>query len=244
MQGPASTPVSCQPEYFPCSPDWEIKATVWSQQTCAPAVPCEIFWRFPYLKVKLNDIKVSECDRKFLVLLSSPVVLSNLGNFLKWDISVRQSWHLPLILRVDMAVEAPRTHWRQGLALWKIECVCPRQVWAQLQELSCWAKWYLTGHQFRGPECKSTYGTFFPGGTAIKICLPMRETQETRVWSLAREDPLEKKIATCSSALSWKIPWTEESGGLQSMELQRVRHESAHTLMRLPAVSVQRTSFW
>ena len=62
------------------------------------------------MKMKLNDIKVSECDRKFLVLLSSPMVPLNLGNFLKWDISVRQRWHLPLILRVDMAVEAPRTH--------------------------------------------------------------------------------------------------------------------------------------
>ena len=42
--------------------------------------------------------------------------------------------------------------------------------------------------------------------------------------SLSWEDPLEKGMATHSSILAWKIPWTEEPGGLQSMGLQRVRH--------------------
>ena len=42
----------------------------------------------------------------------------------------------------------------------------------------------------------------------------MQETQETRVPSLGGEDPLEEEIATCSSILAWRIPWTEESGGL------------------------------
>ena len=51
--------------------------------------------------------------------------------------------------------------------------------------------------------------------------------QETQVWSLGQEDPLEKEIATHSSILAWKIPWMEESGGLQSMGLQRVRYEWA-----------------
>ena len=41
--------------------------------------------------------------------------------------------------------------------------------------------------------------------------------QETRVQSLGCEDPLEEEMATCSSILAWKIPWTEEPGGLQSM---------------------------
>ena len=52
-----------------------------------------------------------------------------------------------------------------------------------------------------------------------RICLPMQET-----WfpSLGAEDPLEKKLATHSSILTWEIPWTEELGGLQSMGLQRV----------------------
>jgi len=48
--------------------------------------------------------------------------------------------------------------------------------------------------------------------------------QEMRVQSLGQEDPLEKGMATQSSILAWGIPWTEEFGGLQSMRLQRVRH--------------------
>ena len=51
------------------------------------------------------------------------------------------------------------------------------------------------------------------------------EVQETRVRSLGREDPLEKGMATHFSILVWEIPWTEVPGGLQSMELQRVRHD-------------------
>ena len=49
--------------------------------------------------------------------------------------------------------------------------------------------------------------------------------QETWVQSLGWEDPLEKDMATFSSVLAWRIPWTEEPGGLQSIGLQRVRHD-------------------
>ena len=49
--------------------------------------------------------------------------------------------------------------------------------------------------------------------------------QETQVRSLGQEDPLEKEMATHSSTLAWKIPWIEESGGLQSMGSQRVGHD-------------------
>ena len=54
-------------------------------------------------------------------------------------------------------------------------------------------------------------------------CLPT--VQETQVQSLGWEDPLEKEMATHSSTLAWKIPWNEEPGRLQSMRLQRVRHD-------------------
>ena len=49
--------------------------------------------------------------------------------------------------------------------------------------------------------------------------------QQTQVRSLGQEDPLEKAMATYSSTLSWKIPWTEEPGKLQSMGSQRVGHD-------------------
>ena len=50
-------------------------------------------------------------------------------------------------------------------------------------------------------------------------------THETQVLSLGQEDPLQKGVATHSSIPSWRIPWTEEPGGLQSMGLQRVRND-------------------
>ena len=51
--------------------------------------------------------------------------------------------------------------------------------------------------------------------------------QETQVWSLGWEDPLEKEMAAHSRTLAWKISWTEEPGGLQSMGSQRARHDWA-----------------
>ena len=58
-----------------------------------------------------------------------------------------------------------------------------------------------------------------------RICLPMQETQEMQVRSLGWEDPLEKKMATHSSILACRIPWTEEPRRLQCMGSQRVGHE-------------------
>ena len=56
----------------------------------------------------------------------------------------------------------------------------------------------------------------------VKDTLAMQESQ---VQSLGQEDPLEKGMATYSSMLAWRIPWTEEPGGLQSMGSQRVRYD-------------------
>ena len=60
-----------------------------------------------------------------------------------------------------------------------------------------------------------------PGGTVVTNSPPMQETQETQDRPLSREDPLED-MATHSSMLVWRVPWTGEPGGLQSMGLQRV----------------------
>ena len=63
----------------------------------------------------------------------------------------------------------------------------------------------------------------------------MQELQETQIQSLGQEDPLEKGMATHSSILAWRIPWTEEPGGLQSMGSQRVGrdwNDLARTLAR------------
>ena len=50
----------------------------------------------------------------------------------------------------------------------------------------------------------------------------MQEILETYVQTVDREDPLEESMAACPSVLAWKIAWSEEPGGLQSVELQRV----------------------
>ena len=61
----------------------------------------------------------------------------------------------------------------------------------------------------------------FPGGSVVKN---PSVKQETRVLSLGREDPLEEEMATHFSILTWRIPWTEEPGGPQSIGSQRVGH--------------------
>ena len=61
----------------------------------------------------------------------------------------------------------------------------------------------------------------FPSGSVVKNLPAMQETQ---IRSLGWEDPLEKEIATHSRLLAWRIPWTEESGRLQSMGSHRVRY--------------------
>ena len=62
----------------------------------------------------------------------------------------------------------------------------------------------------------------FLGGSAVKNPPAMQKLQETWVRSLGGKDPLEEGIATHSSILAWRIPWTEEPGGLQSIGSQRI----------------------
>ena len=56
----------------------------------------------------------------------------------------------------------------------------------------------------------------------MRIRLPV---QETWVWSLGREDTLQKEMATHSNIITWEIPWTEETGSLQTMGSQRIGHD-------------------
>ena len=72
-------------------------------------------------------------------------------------------------------------------------------------------------------------------------CLPTM--WETQVWCLGWEDPLEKEMATHSSTLPWKIPWTEKPGSLQSMGLQRVTHDWA-TKLSLSLQNDDLFNFW
>ena len=68
-------------------------------------------------------------------------------------------------------------------------------------------------------------GLCLPGGSVVKNLPAVQERQEMRVQSLGQEDPLEEEMATRASILAWKISWTEEPGGLQSVESQGVGHD-------------------
>ena len=67
-----------------------------------------------------------------------------------------------------------------------------------------------------------TYIMGFLGGASGKEPMCQGRRQETWVQSLGQEDPLEEGMATHSSILAWRIPWTEEPSGLQSIGSQRV----------------------
>ena len=69
----------------------------------------------------------------------------------------------------------------------------------------------------------------------VKNLPAIQKTQEVPVQSLGQENPLEKDMATYSSILSWRIPWAEELGGLQSKESQRVEHNQPTKLARVCA---------
>ena len=71
-------------------------------------------------------------------------------------------------------------------------------------------------------ELNWTHYSGLPDGSVVKNTSAVEEMQ---VQSLGREDPLEKEMATHSCILAWRILWTEESGGLKSMGLQRVGHD-------------------
>ena len=67
-----------------------------------------------------------------------------------------------------------------------------------------------------------------PSGAVVKNLSAMQETQETQVQSLGQEDPLEEEMATHSSVLAWRLPWTGKPGRLQSLGSQRVGCDRGH----------------
>ena len=72
--------------------------------------------------------------------------------------------------------------------------------------------------------CPQLHCLGFLGVSEVKNSSAMKEFQETQVQSLGQDAPLEKEMATHSSFLAWRIPWTEEPGGLQSIGSQS-RHD-------------------
>ena len=92
-------------------------------------------------------------------------------------------------------------------------------------ECNCAVVWTFFDIAVLGLEWKLTFFSHVAIAEFSKFAGILSAMQETQVLSLGWEDPLEEEIATHSNILAWKIPWTEEPGGLQSIGLQRVRHD-------------------
>ena len=97
--------------------------------------------------------------------------------------------------------------------------------------------YWVKGYALSGISHTHIHRTFLVA-QMVKRLPKMRKTQ---VQSLGQEDLLEKEMATHSSILAWKIPWTEEPGGLQSMGSQRVRHDWATSLSHFTFMHWRRT---
>ena len=83
---------------------------------------------------------------------------------------------------------------------------------------------------------------FYPSIVASLVAQLVKSlpaVQETRVRSLGQEDPVEKKMATHATILAWRIPWTEEPGGLQSMGSPRVGLDRVTNFHFYPSVKAQ-----
>ena len=117
---------------------------------------------------------------------------------------------------------------------------------------SCWGSspWLADGHLLTVPswggekekEDGSSLMSLIIKALFPLWSLPVAQTvknppvmQEMQVWSLGQEDPLEKGMATHCSILAWRIPWTEEVGGLQSVGSQRVRHDLSDWARTFPS---------
>ena len=84
----------------------------------------------------------------------------------------------------------------------------------------------------------TSHGWGFPSGSAVKNLHAVQELQKRWVRSLGWEDPLEEDMATHSRILAWRMPWTEEPGGLQSIGSQRIGHDWSNLTSRQPCVRV------
>ena len=117
---------------------------------------------------------------------------------------------------------------------------CP--MFASWGKLSC-SDGKLITQERRTMQMWNLWVLWVPGTSLVAQMVKNLPTiEKTRVWSLGREDPLEKGMAIHSSILAWRIPWTEEPGRLQSMGLQRVAHDwvsNTHGYLKLDMLKIE-----
>ena len=129
---------------------------------------------------------------------------------------------------------SPRKAASRGAGCWaQAHSGVSSRVWAELKQ-----EWRSKGSCYKGQHtekamfiiaqlspCQLSF--WYKSSPEFQMVKNLPAMQETQVWCLGQEDPLEEGMATHSSILAWRIPWAEEPGGLQSMELQRVGHDWA-----------------
>ena len=132
------------------------------------------------------------------------------------------------------------------MTCFKSLCACSTMSrWQLFQKSANISVWTVSAHthayQIYYVVCYVIYAILYIG---LSWCqwqriLLTKETQETRVWSLGQEYPLEKESAVHSSILAWKIPWTEKPGGLQSIGLQSQTWLSSYLTPNLTRAWIQ-----
>ena len=127
---------------------------------------------------------------------------------------------------------SPYVHTAFSFELWKVTVHCLILVTVLFLLCSQWADLWKSALCFSFLLYYSIFfilcsdsGYYLGASLVAQMVKNLPVMQETWILSLCWEDPLEKEMATHSSILAWRIPWTEESGGLPSMGPQRVGHD-------------------
>ena len=132
-----------------------------------------------------------------------------------WLLGQQVSPLISIKRRITWMLEESSERWEQSfIEKW----LC---YWEYEVELWGWFRIVIRYHIFRARYSL----TGFPSGSAVTNWPAVEQMQEMWVQSLGWEYPLEEEVATHSSTLAWRIPWTEEPGGLQSTGSHRVRHD-------------------
>ena len=129
---------------------------------------------------------------------------------------------MAMVDRKTRSVEPGARKW-----IWESQQVSGNQAgWKSQMGLTIWAK-HLRGEQSHQlSPCKKNESATLRGPSLVaQMVRKPLAMPETQVWSLGREDPLEKEMATHSSILAWRIPWTEELGGPPCLGSPRVGHD-------------------
>ena len=110
-------------------------------------------------------------------------------------------------------------------------CFCPTTF--NYLPLFCWVKILFFTHIKHPCVLQSIYADISRASLVAQTVKRVPTMRESRVWSLGREDPLEKEMATHFSIHAQKIPWTEEPGGRQPMGSQRVGHDALMIILTI-----------